>query len=266
MAANLLQSLSAKIESDYGIDYTAGWMYRNLAVAPIACFLYLVVIFSGKKWMAGRPPFDLRAALTVWNTMLAVFSTTGFLVMGPSLIQHIMDEGFIHTVCNSRINEVPLLSFVTFLFVFSKLLELGDTVFIVLRKTPLSFLHWYHHVTVLLYCWYGLGTRNAAGHWFISINLGVHSVMYSYYMFKAMGFRISPSIAKSITILQLLQFLVGLVLLFTGVWLKWGGQTCAMNEVHIKAGFVMYGSYFLLFMNFFYQRYIKPSPKKKKVM
>lgn len=32
--------------------------------------------------------------------------------------------------------------------------EFGDTVFIVLRKRPLLFLHWYHHVTVLVYTWH----------------------------------------------------------------------------------------------------------------
>lgn len=40
------------------------------------------------------------------------------------------------------------------MFVFSKVPELGDTVFIILRKRPLIFLHWYHHVTVLLYTWH----------------------------------------------------------------------------------------------------------------
>lgn len=39
------------------------------------------------------------------------------------------------------------------MFVLSKVPELGDTLFIVLRKQPLIFLHWYHHATVLVYSW-----------------------------------------------------------------------------------------------------------------
>lgn len=38
----------------------------------------------------------------------------------------------------------------TWLFCLSKLAELGDTIFIVLRKRPLIFLHWYSHLKVLL--------------------------------------------------------------------------------------------------------------------
>ena len=44
-----------------------------------------------------------------------------------------------------------------------KIPELIDTVFIVLRKKPLIFLHWYHHVTVVLYCWHSFAQRSSAG-------------------------------------------------------------------------------------------------------
>lgn len=39
------------------------------------------------------------------------------------------------------------------LFSLSKVIELGDTAFIILRKQPLIFLHYYHHATVLIYTW-----------------------------------------------------------------------------------------------------------------
>jgi elongation of very long chain fatty acids protein 6 len=44
----------------------------------------------------------------------------------------------------------------------------------------------YHHVTVLLYAWYSYSEYNAAARWFIVMNYVVHSVMYSYYAFKAL--------------------------------------------------------------------------------
>jgi hypothetical protein len=40
-----------------------------------------------------------------------------------------------------------------FFFNVSKLFEFVDTVFIVLRKRPLMFLHYYHHIVTLGFCW-----------------------------------------------------------------------------------------------------------------
>merc|ERR1712127_1141715 len=49
----------------------------------------------------------------------------------------------------------------TILFVLSKFAELWDTFFIVVHKKPLIFLHWYHHITVLLYCWVAWQEKNS---------------------------------------------------------------------------------------------------------
>lgn len=56
-------------------------------------------------------------------------------------------------------------AFYAYAFVLSKVPELGDTIFIVLRKQPLIFLHWYHHITVLLYSWYSYSEYIAPARW-----------------------------------------------------------------------------------------------------
>mmetsp|Transcript_21759 Transcript_21759/g.39484 ORF Transcript_21759/g.39484 Transcript_21759/m.39484 type:complete len:87 (+) Transcript_21759:710-970(+) len=62
--------------------------------------------------------------------------------------------------------------------------ELVDTFFIVIHKKPLIFLHWYHHITVLLYCWHSYVTTSPPGIFFVVMNYSVHATMYGYYFFN----------------------------------------------------------------------------------
>lgn len=55
-----------------------------------------------------------------------------------------------------------------------------------LRKQKLIFLHWYHHITVLIYCWYSFSQYTAPARWFVVMNFVVHSIMYTYYAFRAL--------------------------------------------------------------------------------
>ena len=54
--------------------------------------------------------------------------------------------------------------------------ELLDTFFIVIHKKKLIFLHWYHHVSVLLYCWHSYVYKAPLGILFCVMNYGVHSM------------------------------------------------------------------------------------------
>ena len=250
---------------DYDYENVSKQLTRYLPVPVVCSGIYLLLVFSGKSWMKDRPPFKLKTLLVLWNIALSIFSIVALISfgLGAPLIRNWMNDGFVNAVCDSDIIRVPWLSFWSYLFVLSKLVEFGDTAFIVLRKTPLSFLHWYHHITVLWYSWYGIATGNTGGQWFATINVGVHSVMYTYYVLKASGFRIPSSVAKTITILQLIQFVLGLVILFGGVWAYTNDYKCGMNGTHLISGCIMYGSYFILFLNFFYHRYLKAPPTKK---
>ena len=241
----------------YDLESVSTWLTRYMPVPVLCSGLYLALVFSGRSFMKDRAPLKLRRPLILWNTVLSAFSITAMVILGSPLVRNMAKDGFVSAVCNSDITHSPWLSFWAYLFVLSKFVEFGDTAFIVLRKTPLSFLHWYHHITVLWYTWHGQATKNTGGHWFAAVNALVHSVMYTYYVLKASGFRIPSVVAKSITILQLAQFAFGLVILMAGAWAYANHYPCGMNGTHLVAGCIMYGSYFLLFLNFFYHRYIK---------
>ncbi|KAG8243288.1 hypothetical protein J6590_048433 [Homalodisca vitripennis] len=155
----------------------------------------------------------------------------------------------------------------SFLFVLSKLPELGDTIFIVLRKQPLIFLHWYHHITVLLYSWFSYTEYTSSARWYIVMNYCVHSIMYSYYALRSMGYHPWMKIAMLITSCQLTQMIVGCAVnIWAAQYLQEGKQDCHISWFNIKLSLAMYFSYFVLFARFFYKAYVSPSRGKTKAV
>lgn len=148
----------------------------------------------------------------------------------------------------------------------SKLPELGDTVFIVLRKQPLIFLHWYHHITVLIYSWFSYTEYTASARWFIVMNYCVHAVMYSYYALRALRFAPPRQVSMFITGAQLTQMIVGCTInIWAHNYLKVAGHaSCNISELNIKLSIVMYFSYFVLFARFFYKAYLSDDAKFSK--
>jgi hypothetical protein len=86
--------------------------------------------------------------------------------------------------------------------------------------------------------------------------------MYSYYALRAMRVRLSKLIAMSITILQVMQMIVGLYVNMSAYLFKVQGMPCSVSYDNIYASFTMYASYFLLFLNFFHKAYISSQSKK----
>lgn len=171
--------------------------------------------------------------------------------------------GFYHTVCNPSYVEVTRVSaFWTWMFALSKVPELGDTIFIVLRKQNLIFLHWYHHITVLLFTWYSYGQHISPARWYICMNYLVHSLMYSYYAARALGFRVPKRIAMLITVSQIVQMVVGCYVTYYGYVKASQGIFCQIPEGTAKLGLAMYGSYFVLFAHFFVNSYYSPKGKQ----
>jgi len=145
----------------------------------------------------------------------------------------------------------------------SKVWELGDTIFIVLRKQPLIFLHWYHHITVLIYVWYSYMDHTAPGRWFIIVNYSVHALMYTYYTLKALRFKLPRSINVMLTTIQILQMILGLAVNLTSYSKKSRGDFCQQTDSNLLASVLMYFSYFILFSHFFYTNYVQPKPRSK---
>ncbi|XP_022425232.1 elongation of very long chain fatty acids protein 3 [Delphinapterus leucas] len=156
----------------------------------------------------------------------------------------------------------PLILWSFCLAIFSKIIELGDTAFIILYKWPLIFVHWYHHSTELVYKSFGYKNKVAAGGWFMTMNYGVHAIMYTYYTLKAAKVKPPRWFPMLVTSLQILQMFMGATVgILTYVWRQ--EQGCHTTKEHLFWSFILYTTYFLLFVQFFHQNYVITKVKAK---
>lgn len=236
------------------------WFENNWTISLWASLIYVVVIFGLKHYMRDKPKVDLRLPLVAWSSCLAVFSVVCMVRLWQEYLLYMGEHGFIGTMCDSFC-YTGINGFWSVIFVISKLPELGDTLFVVLRKQKLIFLHWYHHITVLVYSWYSYSQLVAPGRYFILMNATVHAIMYSYYALRASKLtRIPRPVNMAITFLQTSQMFVGVVINLLALYHRSQGVECSTSTENIFWAFLMYASYFVLFAHYFYQAYFARKP------
>merc|ERR1712137_26493 len=220
--------------------------------------LYLLFVKYGPIFMAKRKKMDLSAALRYWNLFLAILSVAMFLGMAPPCFTFLLERGAVEFICLPGMELFHgSQMFWVYLFALSKYIELIDTAFLVLRQRTVTFLHYYHHTTVLLYTWFSMHTLpGGAGYVFSVTNSAVHSIMYWYYYRSACGK--TPSWGQVVTVVQLFQMVVGVavsgawsIFYFTGTMCN-----CGFPLSFIVASVALYGSYFILFLQFYLNRYL----------
>lgn len=267
----------------------AAWLSEHMYMPFLFSFLYVLVIFGIQSIMKDRKPFNLRYPLAAWSLALATFSILGSLRTVPSVLRILYYKGADHLICgDTRFDWVDgdPAGWWTMIFILSKVPELGDTLFIVLRKRTLITLHWYHHITVMTFCWHSWATFCLNGLVYSSMNLTVHAFMYFFYTLTALGYR-PTKYAQMITVIQILQMLVGTaVTTYVNIheyfvqpkqfeWaigpVPWHADPgfatsplCAVHPTNAIAGLIMYTSYLWLFCVFFYQAYLVPKAAKNK--
>lgn len=128
--------------------FTAYWAFPLYVGA-----LYIFAIFGIQWYMKDKPAYKLQMPLFWWNLILGIFSILGFVRCLPAFVEMLMKpNGFYMSVCEKKNFDIPS-GFWMWAFVMSKFWELGDTIFIVLRKRPLVFLQWYHHLVTMSATW-----------------------------------------------------------------------------------------------------------------
>ena len=243
-------------------DYT--W---SLPTGAIVVYLAMVHVLgpylrrsNSKEPAFGLTERSIKEALKYWNLFLALLSICMLFGMGIPLLQFSVQYGLEEAICDGKHRRWGGPAFVwMYVFTLSKYIELFDTAFMIVRRKPVSFLHWYHHTSVLAYTWFAVVVGFCPGWYFATINSGVHTIMYFYYYRSACGVRLTYD--RLITTCQLTQMVLGVCI--TGWWAVMhylpqdGAERCPCEQAGsaMASALFMYGSYFLLFLSFYLQRY-----------
>lgn len=243
---------------------------ENIVYPLLAVTLYGISLPIGKKYMDSRKPWQWRNQLAAWNLFLCTFSAIGMLRTVPQVFHYLSTWTLKENMCNDIVYVYGHGSSGMYyqLFTLSKFIELIDTFFIIIHKKPLIFLHWYHHVTVLVYCWYASSLKAPTCPFFSAMNYSVHAFMYGYYFLMAI--RAKPKWLNPIfiTLAQISQMIAGVTLTSMGFYYfldaKKNGYECAIEQKTLTAAAIMYGSYLYLFLEFFFGRFFKKKEVTKK--
>lgn len=218
----------------------------------ITGYLYFVKVY-GPSVMSNRPPLAIKDLMVTYNFVMVLFSGWMFYEGGKYLNFGYDTWGCPRSNYTSEDASTRRFLFVAWLFFFSKLIELSDTIFMVLRKKndQVSGLHIIHHSIVPISVWLGLKFAPiGANAWFPLINSFVHTIMYTYFGLMALGDSLPPKVQMKlkqykqwITRIQILQFCVAILHCIVAA--------CQFNCEFPKTFFVLNLGNALLFLGLF---------------
>ncbi|KAL1490974.1 hypothetical protein ABEB36_011641 [Hypothenemus hampei] len=189
------------------------WLFMH---SPIPVFtilaLYLYFVLNlGPNYMKNRKPFELKQAMIFYNLYQVLFSLwlCSHVLKVKNAIPHFLSYTCRNTSSNQEFQA--MLASGAWWYFFSKVTELLDTVFFVLRKkqAQVSFLHVYHHSVTMIGSWaYLKYIPGEQGLVIGFLNSLVHIVMYFYYFLSALGPKYQKYLwwKKYMTWMQLTQF------------------------------------------------------------
>lgn len=149
----------------------------TIEVTMALILTYYALVFGGREVMRNRPPLKLTNLFIVHNFNLTLISGALLVLFVQQLAPGLWHNGLFDGVCGATGWSQKLLV-LYYLNYLTKYLELLDTVFLVLKKKPLTFLHTYHHGATALLCYTQLVGETSVSWVPITLNLGVHVVMY----------------------------------------------------------------------------------------
>uniref|UniRef100_A0A1W7RHM9 Elongation of very long chain fatty acids protein n=1 Tax=Agkistrodon contortrix contortrix TaxID=8713 RepID=A0A1W7RHM9_AGKCO len=220
---------------------------------------YAYFVLSLGPWlMANRKPLNLKKFMILYNSFLMALSLY--------IVYEFLMSGWLNgytwrcdPIDTSQDPRALRMVRVAWIFIFSKVIELMDTVIFILRKKneQVTFLHVFHHSVLPWSWWWGVKFGpGGMGSFHAMVNCMVHVVMYFYYALSAAGPAFQKYLwwKKHITAIQLLQF----VLVSIHISQYYFMPDCKYQfPIFIHLIWIYGVIFFILFSNFWYQSYTK---------
>lgn len=237
----------------------------------MSAYLFGVVLFGlrvvknlhPKGLVRGRAVVAFRALVALYDWVQIVINSLILLVviLEPELIRFAWRNlGQVHTTVVNEHHRV-LIS-LGIIWYWLKVLDLVDTALFIARGkyNHVSFLQVYHHASMVVMVWisihYAPITQNL---FYAALNSCVHVVMYTYYMFSALGRPLG--FKRTITRLQMSQFII--MTMFTA-WLLMFVHTERVAIIYTLMLGVQALLFMCLFVNFYVREYVSGRWKRKR--
>ncbi|XP_054654273.1 elongation of very long chain fatty acids protein 5 [Dunckerocampus dactyliophorus] len=232
-----------------------GWLLLdNYSPTFALTLLYLVVVWTGPKYMKHRQPYSCRGALVLYNAGLTLLSFCMFYQLVTAVWQGSYDF-YCQNTHSAQESDNKVMN-VLWWYYFSKFIEFMDTIFFILRKNnhQITFLHVYHHTSMLNIWWFVMNWL-PCGHSYFGpcLNSFVHVVMYSYYGLSAIP-AMRPYLwwKKYITQLQMIQFVLTVLQTMCAVIWPCG---LPLGWLYFEITYML--TLVMFFSNFYFQTYKK---------
>uniref|UniRef100_A0A1B6FNM4 Elongation of very long chain fatty acids protein n=1 Tax=Cuerna arida TaxID=1464854 RepID=A0A1B6FNM4_9HEMI len=233
-------------------------------VITILSVYLLIILKLGPQFMKTRPPYDLQLVMRFYDIVQVIYN--GFIIHSlyafPRVVPTVVD-----TICATRDPGTyddlkPVFLYYAWHYLVLKIVDLLDTVFMVLRKkySHVTFLHVYHHMAMVFFTWLTLSyTKSHHAVAPVMVNIVVHIIMYSYY-FLATFPQLKQYLwwKRHLTKLQLGQFVV--VLLYIS-FIYYNG--CTISRVFTFTWVFNVFVILILFINFYIKAYFQNQMTEK---
>ena len=206
-------------------------------IAYNSCLIYYILIEKSINFFS-KKEVDKNVLNKIVKKYNITISLVSWFIFFVTLYENWNMLNTSSLVCSNHYNSMISL------FYYLKYIEWSDTIFLVIKKKNISFLHYFHHMIVPIFVYANYAFVNTAGQSYVMLsNSLAHGLMYIYYAYPKELKRYS----KIVTFIQTAQHLGALLILVLQI-LNFFNEDCRFNKEFVIISLV---NYFIFFYEFF---------------